>query len=355
MTPKRLLVMVVALAVLLGGGTAVGMSVLGGPDGNRFTAYFDRTVGLYKGSDIRVLGVAVGRIDSVKPEGKQVKVTATLNEGVKIPAQASAVVVAPTIVSGRYLQLAPAYTTGATLRDGAVIPADRTATPMEVDELYTSLVRLADDLGPRGANKNGALSEVLDTGAKNLKGNGKAFGDTIRQLGSLSKTLSGTDKDLFGTITNLSKFAGMLKDNDTKVRQAQEQLGKVSTFLADDRDDLAAALRQLGTALGKVQSFIKDNRNVFKASVDKLIPITQSLVDQRASFGEALDVAPLAVANVLNAYNPSTRTLDGRANMNELSMGNVPRSADAYQGDSLLPLPATGTFYGSDAGKGKDR
>ncbi len=38
------------------------------------TAYFPRAISLYEGSDVRVLGVAVGTIESVVPEGTRVKV-----------------------------------------------------------------------------------------------------------------------------------------------------------------------------------------------------------------------------------------------------------------------------------------
>ncbi|CAM5713027.1 Virulence factor Mce family protein OS=Streptomyces glaucescens OX=1907 GN=SGLAU_29520 PE=4 SV=1 [Streptomyces glaucescens] len=123
----------------------------------------------------------------------------------------------------------------------------------------------------------------------------------------------------------------MLKDKDDDVRTAQERLDEVVGFFADNKDDLAGALEELGTALGQVKTFIEDNRGELKENVDRLVPITRTLVEQRASLAEALDVAPLAAGNVVNAYNPDTRTLDGRANLNEISIGGP-----------LLPLPATG-------------
>ena len=60
----------------------------------------------------------------------------TLDHGVKVPAGAGAVVVAPSVVADRYIQLTPAYTGGPRLGDHAVIPATRTATPVEIDQLY---------------------------------------------------------------------------------------------------------------------------------------------------------------------------------------------------------------------------
>ncbi len=135
------------------------------PGGMKVSALFSQAVGVYPGSDLRVLGVRVGKIDSVRPEGRQVRVAMSIDRGVAVPAGAVAVAVAPSVVADRYIQLSPAYTGGPRLADHAVIPATRTATPVEIDQLYASISRLAAALGPNGANRKGALSNVLNTGA----------------------------------------------------------------------------------------------------------------------------------------------------------------------------------------------
>ncbi|HEY7593500.1 MAG TPA: MCE family protein [Actinophytocola sp.] len=285
----------------------------------RYTAVFTGVVGLYEDNDVRVLGVKVGHVDSVEPQGDLVRVAMLVDRDVKIPSNAKAVIVAPSLVSDRYVQFSPAYTGGPAMAEGTVLPRERTATPLEVDDLYASLNRVSTTLGPNGANKNGALSDLLDTLAKNTKGNGKALNDTITSLGRLGETLSGSDKDLFATVDNLQKFTSALADSDDAVNQFNEQAADVSRFLADERGDLAAAVRQLGIALGAVQKFIDDNRGHLKSNVDKLASVTHVLVDQRAALAEVLDVAPVALSNIINAYNGSSGTLDARADLNELA------------------------------------
>jgi phospholipid/cholesterol/gamma-HCH transport system substrate-binding protein len=334
---RKVLTGLLALAVLVAGGlTAVRVL---DPDGTRVTAYFDRAVGVYAGSDLRILGVRVGEVESVRPQGTTVRVGLLLDEGVKVPEGARAVVVAPSVVADRYVQLTPAYSAGPALAEGAVLPAARNRTPVEIDQLYDSVTELGEALGPDGANSGGALSELLSTGAANLDGNGEAIGESVEEFGKAAKTLDGSSGDLFGTLRSLQTFTTMLKEKDTDVRTAQERLDEVVGFFADNKDDLAGALEELGTALGQVKTFIEDNRGELKENVDRLVPLTRTLVEQRTSLAEALDVAPLAAGNVVNAYNPDTRTLDGRANLNEISMGGP-----------LLPLPATG---GSSTGEGQ--
>ena len=58
-------------------------------------------------------------------------------------------IVAPNLVAARYVQLTPAYeSSGPTMPDGAVIPVERTAVPVEWDEVKAQLTRLATELGP---------------------------------------------------------------------------------------------------------------------------------------------------------------------------------------------------------------
>ncbi|BBA96999.1 putative mce5D Mce family protein [Actinacidiphila reveromycinica] len=352
--PRRAVSVAVVLALVAAAAVTAGFVAFGGPSGKHVTAYFDRTVGVYAGSDLRILGVKVGTVESVKPQGKQVKVSLRLDHGIKVPAKAGAVVVAPSVVADRYVQLTPAYTGGAQLADHGVIPASRTATPVEIDQLYASVTQLSKALGPDGANTNGALSNLLDVGAQNLKGNGKDIGDSIDQLGQATKTLDGHSDDLFSTLAYLQSFTTMLKDNDGKVKAATDQLSTVSGFLADDKEDLGGALQQLSTALGSVKTFIQDNRSRLKASIAKLTPITQTLVDQRASLAELLDDAPLAADNLLNTYDPKTGTLDGRADINELSLGGSVDPTDTAgpaavtKGTAGTTAKATGTTASKD-------
>lgn len=319
MTRRRtLLAAGAAMAVLAGGLTVTTLA--DDSSGIRLTAYFDRAVGVYPGSDLRILGVRVGEVESVRPQGTKVRVRLELDEGVQVPVGAHAVVVAPSVVADRYVQLTPAYRSGPRLDDDAVLDAAGNRTPMEIDQLYDQITELSRTLGPEGVNSEGALNKLLATGAANLDGNGAAIGDTVEQFGKAAKTLDGSSDDLFTTLSQLQSFTTMLKKKDTGVRTAQERLDEIVGFFADNKDDLTDALKELGIALGQVKTFIKDNRGELKKNVDKLVPVTQALVRQRASLAEAMDVAPLAAGNLVAAYDPDTRRLNGRADLNEISV-----------------------------------
>jgi phospholipid/cholesterol/gamma-HCH transport system substrate-binding protein len=347
--------LVAVIAVLVASGLYL---VLQGPT-RMVTAYFTSATGVFEDNSVRVLGVPVGDIVSIHPEGTRVRVEMRIDDPeLKLPADAKAIVVSPSLVTGRYVQLAPTWSGGPELQDGAVIPVERTAVPLGVDDLARTADQLARALGPDGVNSEGALSNALDVGAANLDGNGRALNDTIRNLGELSGTLADSREDLFGTVRELQSFTSMLAANDDEVREFNKRLADVAGFLADERGDLATAVRELSIALGEVADFVRDNRELVKSNVDRLTDVTEVVVDQRKALAEVLDVAPTALGNLSLAYNGSSGTLDTRANLNELSMpipalvcellrrsGPVPPELATACGklapvlDGLVPLP----------------
>jgi phospholipid/cholesterol/gamma-HCH transport system substrate-binding protein len=278
------------------------------------TAYFPRTVGIYPGSDVRVLGVRIGEVEKITPEGDRVRVELAYDEGRKVPADAKAAIINSSVVSDRYLQLLPVYRNGPVLRNGAVIPETRTAVPVELDRIFDSLHTTADALGPKGANKDGSLSRLLGVSADNLDGQGENLNQTVEDLSQAVTTLSDGRTDLFGTVRNLQVFTAALAADDKSVRSFNTSLAEVAGQLAGEREDLADALRNLGTALGDVSDFVKNNKKSLTSNVQGLSKVTKVLVTQRAALEELLEVAPTGLSNLNNAYNPSAGTLDTRNN-----------------------------------------
>ena len=59
------------------------------------TAHFPRAVSVFVGTDVRVLGVTVGRVTSVTPDGSSVAVEMEYDADVRLPADAQAAIVPP--------------------------------------------------------------------------------------------------------------------------------------------------------------------------------------------------------------------------------------------------------------------
>lgn len=313
----RIVVVVVVVAIVVVGA----IYLFSGSKSKSVTARFASAVGIYPGTPVKILGVNVGQVTSVKPHGGYVTVGMEYDSQYQLPANVGAVEVANSLVSDRYIQLSPAYPGGSAPKvgDKASIPMSRTSAPAELDDIYKALSTLSVALGPNGANKHGALSTLVTVGAANLKGNGAALGDSITNLSKAAQTLSSGRRDLFGTVTNLKKFTQALSASDGQVRKFNDQLAQVASDLASERADLGAALRELGLALDKVNGFVKKNAGKFHTDIKGLEEITGVLVKQKASLNETLAIAPVALANIVHAYQPNLGVIATRGNLSSLT------------------------------------
>jgi phospholipid/cholesterol/gamma-HCH transport system substrate-binding protein len=278
--------------------------------GTTLVAHFSSTVGLYKGDEVRVVGVPVGRIDSIKPGAKDVEVTMTLDDGIKIPAAAKALVIAPNLVSARFVQFAPAYTGGAALADGAQIGLDRTGVPIEWDEVKDQLTQLSAQLGPKGDVK-GPLTAFINQAADTFDGNGDSFRNALRELSQTAGRLGDSRTDLFGTVRNLQVLVNALSNSNEQIVQFSNHVASVSQVLADSSKDLDQTLGALNQALSDVKGFLNDNNAALITQIGKLGEFTQLLTDHSDDIEQILHITPNGLANFYNIYNPAQGTVGG--------------------------------------------
>lgn len=270
------------------------------------TAHFAQFKGIYVGDDVTILGVPVGKVTSVKPGPDDVTVRFQFSADHPVPADVKAAVVAPSLVSVRALILGPvgSDTSGPTLQDGAVIPESRTAVPVEWDDIKTELTNLSTALGPNGANKQGATSQLLDASAKFLQGNGANLNQTIQSVSKAMQTLADNSGSLFATVHNLQVFISAIKDSDAQVRQFEEKIASVTSILDQDRTALSGALNGMQTAFTEVQGFIKNNKDLTTDTIRTLSQTTSLMAKDRQYIANILQVAPTALSDFYNILDP---------------------------------------------------
>ncbi|NMO04654.1 MCE family protein [Gordonia sp. TBRC 11910] len=316
-TPRHIVMLVfgIILALIVG---SVLWWLFSGLGSTTVNATFKRAVGIYAGSDVRILGVNVGKVDKVTPDGDKVHVKMTVQRGVTLPADVRALEVVPSVVADRFVQLAPAYSGGEKAGRDITLTENQTMVPVEVDDLYANLQKLSKALGPNGVNKNGALNALVQTGADNLKGNGAQLGEAITNLSKASTTLSDSSGNLVDTIKNLNVFVGALRANDDQVRQFNAQMASFTSFMAGERQQLGLSLNKLSIALGDVAGFIEDNQQSIGDTVRSLQPTTKALADNKEHLKEIFTVLPTTINNLINAYDAESGTLAMRLTINQL-------------------------------------
>lgn len=303
----RFAVVAMLVAGIIGGVYMVWPS----RQGDTVTAYFTNAVGLYPGDEVRVLGVPVGKIDTIEPRAQDVKITMNVEGGVKLPADAKAIIISPNLVSARFIQFTPAYTDGPALASGAEIGLDRTGIPVEWDEVKEQLTQLSTQLGPQEGSMQGPLTEFVNQAADTFDGNGDSFRNALRELSQTAGRLGDSRTDLFGTIRNLQVLVNALSNSNEQIVQFSNHVASVSQVLADASTDLDATLSTLNQALGDVKGFLNESNSALIGQVNKLTDFTNLLTEHSDDIEQILHITPNGLANFYNIYNPAQGTVGG--------------------------------------------
>jgi phospholipid/cholesterol/gamma-HCH transport system substrate-binding protein len=296
--------LVVVLALVVG---YVGYRVYMKLTNNTVVAYFLEANALYPGDKVQIMGLRVGAIDKIEPAGNQMKVTFHYENKYKVPANASAVILNPTLVASRAIQLEPPYKGGPVLGDNAEIPQARTQVPVEWDQLRDSITNIISKLGPTKEQPTGPFGEVLTSFADGLAGKGKQINTTLNSLSQALTALNEGRGDFFAVVRSLALFVNALHQDDQQFVALNQNLAEFTTRLASSDGDLANAVQQFDSLLSTVRPFLEKNREVLTQDFNNLDTATTTLLQPESLNGleTALHVLPTAAANVNQIYHPS--------------------------------------------------
>lgn len=273
--------------------------------------YFANSNGVYAGDEIRILGVPVGKIDKIEPQGQRVKISFWYDDKYRVPADAKAAILSPSLVSVRAIQLTPAYTGGPQMRSGAIIPEQRTAVPIEWDDFRQQLQKLVQMLQPTQSGGVSTLGSFINTAADNLRGQGPNIRDTLIKLSQAFSALGDHSNNLFSTVKNVSILVSALQSSTDLMRQLNQNLAAVTGSLANRDNEVGMALSNIGGVVDDVVSFVSANREALGTTADKLGSVTTALNQSLDDFKQTLHVAPTAFQNFVNIYQPSQGALTG--------------------------------------------
>ncbi|MFI5778386.1 MCE family protein [Nocardia sp. NPDC051570] len=296
-------VFVVGLATVAAGGCSVLPTSVQDAVGDttHITADFRNIAGMFEGNPITVLGLEVGKVDKIVPQGQFAEVHMTVKGDVKIPKDVVAALISPSIVTDRHIELSPAYTGGPALADNAHLTVEQTRTPVELDTMIKTIDQFAAALKPAPGNNVGPLSGTLLFDMVN--GQGEKIRDTLNALSGALKV--GVDnKDAVATIiVKLNELTTMLADNDQSVRDFSNRTTQLTQLLADQAPGLQATLDQINGFLANTSGGFSQYQDQLASSLTGLTAVTDQLRRNAANVTEVVDVAPLLLQNLDRSVN----------------------------------------------------
>ena len=291
---RRLVAPLLVLGLAVSGcGVVPGV----GSDTITVTALLPDSAGLFEGNDVGVLGVPVGQVTSIEPDGSVVRVELEIDADREVPADAVAAVIARSVATDRYVELAPVWTGGPVLEDGDVIEPENTRTPVDFDEVLAALEGLATGISGDGRTTE-AVRRVVEAADRAFAGNGQLLNDTIGSLSDAGNGLSAQREQVTATIEALDDLVATVDANRATVDRFVDQVAGATDLLDDEKGTIRATLDALDRAVRVVARFAVDNRRATVASLRSATRIIEAVMERRADLEEVLEVMPLALQNL---------------------------------------------------------
>jgi phospholipid/cholesterol/gamma-HCH transport system substrate-binding protein len=317
-----------ALVTVLG-VTFVGIRYVRIGDGlsGNYTVYADlpATGGLFPNASVSYRGVPVGRVSTVTLRGDGVRAALRIDGGVRVPADLHAVVAHRSAVGEQYLDLRPSVDSGPYLRDGDVIPADRTSLPLPVETLLTHLDALVGSVDP------GDLRTLIDALGTAFEGNETA----LRTL------LDANDALLTDAAKNLPQTVSLIKDGATvletqiasadEIRRFAKALSQLTAAVRASDADLRTLLANGPKASAELLALLRDVDPSIGPLLGNLITVNGIAVRRLPGIEQILVEYPLVVAGGFTvAPGDHTAHLGLVLNINDPASCNY-RNGQPYQ------------------------
>lgn len=249
----------VAVAVVAAGAVGVSWASTVRDPKQSVCAEFTDTVGLYEGNSVTMLGVDVGTVSKIEALGDRMRVTMSVKDSVKLPADIQAVTMSSSIVTDRHVELTKPYTGGSRYDTSKCIPLDHTKTPIGISEALDAMGKLAGDL-TGDSNPGGKPDTLLD--------------DTLTAANS---AIDGTGQQWNQLLQRLSAAIGDPTQKDAVFRRLVDNLDQLTTMFVTNWPDMAQVLDNLRNGLQLIGDFSAEFSGAVDIAVEFLPVIARNV------------------------------------------------------------------------------
>ncbi|WP_106397826.1 MlaD family protein [Actinocorallia populi] len=329
-TRTRLAALGLAAALL----PAAGCALPGGDEGTRLTVYFDRATSFYEGSHVKVMGIDVGTVEKVEILADRVRVQATVDADVPLPAEVKASIVPLNLVGERNLVLYPAYSGGPKARSGHVIEREDTTLPIETDEALAAFSEVLDAIDPTRARK------ATRKAAESFEGNGEVFNQVLQESGRLTETLGGQADSLAGLAENLSVLSDVVKGREDVLGDMIEQLSTATSAFARERAEIEKLVKALVRLVRSGDVLLAKYEGTLVDDIHVLTQATLVLKGNSGRLEQLVGSLPEVAEAFLNTWDPKSNTATLKLVLDP-ALRNLVRQLGVSDGDEcILPQPA---------------
>jgi len=267
--------------------------------GNTFHATFAEASRLKAGQDVRIAGVPVGSVKDVKLNSDNtVDVTFDVDNRYQLYTSTRAVVRYQNLVGDRYLEITSGPGDLRKLPAGGTIAEKNTQPALDLDALLGGLRPVLKGLD--GTKLNEVSNAVIEL----LQGQGGALSTLLASTSSFTHDLATRDQLIGDTINDLNTVLGTVDEKGAQFDASVDQLQRLITGLAENRDPIAGAIPPLASATDDLTNLLINSRRPVQGVIENLRPFAQRMDERKGDVNKVIE--PLAEnylrLNALGAY-----------------------------------------------------
>ncbi|MPY85415.1 MAG: MCE family protein [Actinophytocola sp.] len=275
-------VLVTGLCTLLVGNTLY--RPLGQPT-TTYRAAFTDVVGLKQGSDVRIAGVRVGRVNSLDLTGDHATVTFEVTNDQTLPADLTAHVRYADLLGARYIALLPGHSERE-LPEDALIPLARTQPAVDLTALFNGFQPVFDTLQP----------QEINTLARHLiavfQGQGATIDSLLSHVVALTTSVADQDKLIGEVLANLNKVTDFALRNEPDFTRLVDSLAALTKRMASSREQIGTVLDASSNLARGLSGLVTDLRPELDADLRSLNRVAGTLAANSGEFTRTMRAAP---------------------------------------------------------------
>ncbi|CAM3381848.1 MlaD family protein [Nocardioides dubius] len=291
-----------AIVLIAGGAFASGVFADGNDDKLIVVADFEDASPLLEGNEVRIKGVLVGKIATIKQSRRGARVTMELDRNaLPVHRDASATIRPVSLLGERYIELDQGSPDQPVLSDGAELATEKVTAATDLDEVLNVL----------DEDTSSALAALVATLGQSLDGNGAAVNDVVKALlpamkdtKGLTEVLEGQNATINSLVTSLEKVAGGLAVDEGQ--SLEELVASTQSLLhttAANETAFKAMVAELPSTLTAARKAV-GNLEVAAGEATPTLRKLRPLTDDLAEVSGELEEFAAAADPALRAANP---------------------------------------------------
>ncbi|BBY02432.1 MCE family protein [Mycobacterium seoulense] len=263
-----------------------------GIDRYEVTVKLPQAGGLYAGGNVTYHGVEVGRVQAVRLTDSGAEAVLRMDSDFHIPADSGAQVHSVSAIGEQYVELLPRSTAGPPLKDGDVIPVDRTYVPPDINSLLAATNRGLNAI-PRDN-----LKTVVDESYVAVGGLGPELSRLVKGTTALSIDARKNLDALVNLIDNSKPLLDSQIDSSDGIQAWASHLAAITSQLRNNDSSVAGLLHKGGPAAAEARDLFDRLNPTLPIVLANLVSVGQVGVTYRDNLESLLVELPQGAADI---------------------------------------------------------